>query len=296
MVRSTILILLGISLWTPTSIGAEFRFSRAVALPTIMFEGHNARIHTQGLFATADHWIVTGRLENTPKRPLLIRISRTDPARYEVIDLLPRLVGGGSRKSLDHPGGFDRDTSGAFWIPVSTSDRRGPTVILGIKLDADASLANGIEVVRSFEIDDHVGALCCVSKSELLAANWDTKKVYRISSATGKIVSEETWQSLVESKLELAVQDWKFDRKRELVIAGGIDKSPGVDDKDQAVIAAIDLKARSIKINRLPPRAEVSRPLTNEGLALDGNTVHLLPEDFGAGAQILEFERGNPAQ
>ena len=56
----------------------------------MQIDGDPAVIHTQGLYVDDEHFYVTGRFEKTPKRALLLRFERSDPQRYEYIDITPR--------------------------------------------------------------------------------------------------------------------------------------------------------------------------------------------------------------
>ncbi len=261
-----------------------------VLLPEIRIDGDAVKIHTQGLYVTGQDYIVTGRVDTPPKRPVVMRFSGEDPSDYELLDLglLDRKDAG-----LNHPGGFDRDERGVFWIPLSTSHRQGPTLVVGIELRNGKLPADCSKITKSFQVSDHLGAICCLGKDRLLAANWDTKTVYLIDSSSATI-SEQVPQSEFFGNakgVRLAVQDWKFDPLAKLVIAGGIDKSPERKPTESvAVVAWIDPILRKItRLIRLDPQADVARPLTNEGLALRNGRLFLLPEDFGRGAKILSF-------
>ncbi len=114
-----------------------------------------------------------------------------------------------------------------------------------------------------------------------------------IDSDSGEIQDKFKQEAFFRSSepILLAVQDWKFDRESKLVIAGGIDKSPNrKSDQSSAIVARIDPAKRSVVSTiRLESRDDVTRPLTNEGLALFGRELFLLPEDLGRGAKVLRF-------
>ena len=269
---------------------SQLTYLDAVAMPAVKVDGLvAAKIHTQGLYVTENYWLVTGRLETKPKRALLIRISRKDPAQFEVVDLTPA---SDESESLDHPGGFDRDATGVFWIPVSTSNRAGPTVLYGITIDDEIPLSKGLAFSHSIRIEDHIGAICCLENGDLLGANWDTKAIHEISLA-GKTfrLKKKSWDALVSQQdWQLAVQDWKFDPISKMVVASGIDKSPQRNATHApAVIAWIDSKSKTASPVRLEQRNDVARPLTNEGMAIVGDELFLLPEDFGRGAKVLRY-------
>ena len=147
-----------------------------------------------------------------------------------------------------------------------------------------------MKIVHSVFINDHIGAVCCLENGKLLAATWDTKTVYRIDTA-GRDLKIQTWNQVMDDTPGLAVQDWKFDRKRKLIVASGIDKSASRKATDSnAVVAWIDPSGkRATKLLRLAPRSDVTRPLTNEGMALFNGELYLLPEDIGQGAKLLRF-------
>jgi len=275
---------------------ASLQPTSIVALPKICIDDAEVHVHTQGLYVTDEHFLVTGRLEKKPKRALLFRFSRKDPSKYEFVDLTPPNKG---KVVLDHPGGFDRDAKGVFWIPLSTSNRKGPTIIHGMTIDATKPLGDAISIQHSIELDDHVGAVCCV-ENDLLAASWDTKTIYRLNtgkakdSGTAKVVLESSDRSKFipdDPNWFLAVQDWKYNAESKFVVAGGIDKSPDRPrEKSRAVIGLIDLRSKTASNLRFDPIDGVTRPLTNEGMALFQGEVFLLPEDLGRGAKILRFK------
>ena len=268
-----------------------------VPLPKIRIDDAEVHVHSQGLFVTDEHYFVTGRLETKPKRALLFRFSRKDPNKYEFVDLTPPSKG---KAVLDHPGGFDRDAKGVYWIPISTSNRKGPTTVRGLTIDPKKPLGDALSIQHSIELDDHVGAVCCV-ENDLLAASWDTKTIYRLSTSKdakdadkGKIVREALDRSKFiagDPKWFLAVQDWKYDAQSKFVVAGGIDKSPARPrEESNSVLGLIDLRSKTASTLRFDAIEGVARPLTNEGMALYQGELFLLPEDLGRGAKILRFK------
>jgi hypothetical protein len=70
-------------------------------LPNVSIDGESAIIHTQGLYVTDKHYLVTGRRETDPNRALLLRFSRADLRSYEFLDITTPPVNG---VILDHPG------------------------------------------------------------------------------------------------------------------------------------------------------------------------------------------------
>ncbi len=272
-----------------------FAQTKTIPLSEIEIDGQVTRIHTQGLYVTDRHFLVTGRLESKPKRALLFRFSRQNPSKFEYVELTPPMQDG---ELLDHPGGFDRDVDGVYWIPVSTSHRRGPTVIYGLTVDPDQPLRKSLAIRTSIRLTDHLGALCCIG-NQLLVANWDTKDIYRLRKN-----GETQWaierSQFIRDDVDwfLAVQDWKWDTDSDLIVAAGIDKSPKRDKLvSKAVLQWIDPKRkRVVRTERLPALKGVSRPLTNEGMAWKDGQLYLLPEDLNAGSKILRFLKFANAQ
>lgn len=290
------LLCIGLS-WAPCrSEALRFVFESSDVLPEVMIEGKSVKIHVQGLLVTARHYVITGRLETPPnrRRSLLLRFPRNAPRRYEWVDITPEgmeLPGDADGATLDHPGGFDVDRSGNLVIPISTSHRKGPSVILGVRAKPSEPLRN-LKTDVIAVLDDHIGAVCIDAKDDaIMGANWDTKHVYRWSKQ-GELQSKQPREKWLDEANDwhLAVQDWKAtDQGR--VIAGGIDKSQArSDDLSPAVIQLLDPRqGRIVWQRRMPTVPTVSRPVTNEGLCLFAGKLYLLPEDIGRGAKVLRY-------
>ena len=216
---------------------------------------------------------------------MLLRFRRYESHTVETLDITPDPIDG---QSLDHPGGFDVDSEGRFWIPLSTSDARGPSLVCRVTIAPDQPLA----MCRSetvFRVDDHIGAMCCLGDL-IVGANWDTRHVY-IWNTDGTEQRRIERRQLFDggSEWALAVQDWKhFDRDgHSWTIAGGLDKSGSA---PQATIQWIDLVKRDVmQTFRFGEMLGVTRPITNEGLAVRGDTLFLLPEDIGRDAKVLRL-------
>lgn len=268
----------------------KFVYQHSIPLPAVTIDGQVAKIHSQGLFVTDKHFLVTGRLETKPKRALLLRFSRDATQHVEYLDITQENIDG---ETLDHPGGFDVDAKGLFQIPLSTSHRRGPAMIQGFRIDADRPLAES-KIETTVKLDDHVGAISCVG-TKMLGANWDTLTVHIIEGGALKS-SIKQQDTLIAGNPMVAVQDWKSIRNPitgsvEQVILGGIVKS----DQPRAAIQFIDVRSldntygKVVEAHRFQTRDDVSRPITNEGLALHDGSLYLLPEDIGAGAKVLRY-------
>ena len=267
-----------------SEIQHRFDFEGEDRLASVEVDGEVVRIHTQGLSVTESRFFVTGRLEKHPKRALLLSFDRVGSRKYEVLDITPPELKG---ELLDHPGGFDRSVDGAYWIPISTSHRKGPTKICQYHIDGRVPLSKA-ELRSSFVVDDHIGALCCLNDGALVGANWDTNEIYVWNTKGEEKLRVKQALTLAKGNPHVAVQDWKhFDSRMNLAIIGGLDKSAG---ESQAIIMVADvLRGHVHEIHRLPQLTGVARPITNEGLAVYDGKLYLLPEDIGRGAKVLRY-------
>ena len=296
-----LLFALSLVVFVPVCAQAELEFLGEDVLPEVRVNGKVAHIHSQGLFVTEQHYWITGRLDSAkPRRALLMRFPRGRDGDAEVLDITPDSLRGAAGEMLDHPGGFDVDAEGRFWIPVSTSHRRGPTLIACYRCDEDRPLSKAT-LESSFRFDDHVGALCHDRDESIFGANWDTKVVRRWRTG-GKLIWQQNQSDLfaADKAWRLAVQDWKWIASTEqsegeaairiegLVVAGGLDKSAAAADRAQ--LHWLDLSTREI-VRKLviPQRPGVKRAMTNEGMAIRNDVLFLQPEDIGAGARVLKF-------
>ena len=214
----------------------------------------------------------------------ILRFDRTDLTQYEFKDITPEVMDG---QILDHPGGFDVAPDGSFWIPVSTSHRKGPTKICRFEIPAEQPLATA-RCVSSFSVNDHIGAVCCLTDNTLYGANWDTVELHAWKTDGKAVERVKQAERFAPADSRLAVQDWKhFGTDSKTIIMGGLDKtkSPAA-----AVVRIADIKhGKVFKSMKLSSREDTKRPLTNEGMAVSGRTLYLLPEDIGKGAKVLKF-------
>jgi hypothetical protein len=253
-------------------------------LPSVVLDGAPVHIHVQGLFVTGKHFIVTGRLERSPKRALFMRFDRHDPTDFEVLDITPTSPAGVA-EILDHPGGFDFDGT-HFWIPVAISRAKSHTAIVKLTHAPNLPLAQQSHEV-AFRVHDHIGAIACRDDA-IYGATWDTKHVL-IWNDDGKMTRRIAQSSFVrnDAQWRLAVQDWKFER--DFLFAAGLEKSP-VGAPAKAIIDVLRPMAM-VRVGRieLPNMDGVTRPVTNEGMAWHAGRLFLLPEDLGRGAKVLQF-------
>ena len=258
-------------------------------LPNHGPDGQRLRVHTQGLYVTQRFYYVTGRWERSPKRAILFRFAREDPRRFEALDITPP-----GSPGMDHPGGFDCDGT-SLWIPIGMSRPRSPTAVMRLVLDEDQPLHESQSEI-AFHVDDHIGAIAWSHRREMLCgANWDTRHIYTWDT-TGYLrekVSQAAFFAYQgdDRGMHLAVQDWKHLKlapQRELLVAGGIDKSPG-GGRPRALLQIFDPDSRTVLTRFNPVGRSYDGPLTNEGMAVRDGTLFLVPADLGSDARIYRF-------
>lgn len=254
----------------------------AKELSGIKINGRAIRVHLQGLFVTKTHFFVTGRLETSPRRALLLRIDRSDSKNVEHLDITFSRRGSSPHvQRLDHPGGFDCDGK-QLWIPVSASKPRSPTVVVRVPLDGDGAFCERPRDV-AFEIDDHIGALAIDAESNrLYGANWDTRLIY-VWGLDGVCVRKIARDQFIKADPAwyLAVQDWKHIGDG-LILASGIDRSKRPSKTgSRSVVELLDLR-RGVCLRRicLSRRPESDHCMTREGMAFCGDRLFMLPGDI----------------
>lgn len=263
-------------------------------LPDFNIDGKPAHIHTQGLCVTKEHFYVTGRLERSPKRALLMRFDRADPRRVEHVDITPVL--GGKLSPLDHPGGFDFDGE-SFWIPVAVSEPNSRTIVIRFPHAPHKRLSEQ-KADEAFRLDDHIGAIAYdAQQKRLFGANWDTRQIY-VWRPDGTQLKRLAAAEFVTQNADrvFAVQDWKGTVQGRIV-AGCVDKSRNRRPTDsKSVLQLIDTRTRSeVALIRLAAPPGRSARLTNEGMAVHKDEVLFLPTDLGHNAEVYRY-RWSPAQ
>lgn len=265
-------------------IELKLTYEESQPLPEVRFNGTATRIHTQGLFHTARHAYITGRLEGNPRQPVLVRIDLQKANQVEVVALAP------TESSQDHPGGFDCDGE-SFWIPIAESRRNSTTSVVRFLFTADKPLADCRGTV-AFQVKDHIGALAVDrTTGRLYGADWDTQNIY-VWALDGSLIEIIPRERLLAGRPDwaLAVQDWKC-LGHGRILAGGIDKSASRGpQQSQAVVEVLNLPMRrSEAMVRLTDVPGHSGTLTHEGLAYDGKHVWFVPADLNAGATLYRF-------
>ncbi len=210
--------------------------------------------HVQGLDVTERFYFVTS-VDRKQKRAWLFKMNRQDGR----LNLKKNLTEG----LLIHPGGMQYD--GRYvWVPNAEYRRESRTMIHGID-------PNSLEIRRSFEVNDHIGAVASDGKGFLYGVNWDAKHFYAWDFDGVQLEK-------IASPTSAAYQDIKFCAGK-LLCSGLKDGQSAIDiiDPDTwSLIKRIDLP---------PDRWKTS--LSREGMAFDGN-LYFLPDD-GPDSRILIF-------
>ncbi len=163
-----------------------------------------------------------------------------------------------------HPGGMARD-GGSLWIPAAEYRRDSSAII-------EKRNAKTLELEMQFEVADHIGCIAA-GPDFLIGGNWDSRMFY-IWDKQGKLLRK------VANPTPNGYQDIKFADGQ--LVGGGL--LPGK-------AGAIDwLEWPSLKLLRRVEAGKTSRdvPYTNEGMAIGGGRLFLLPED--GPSRLFEFK------
>ena len=211
-----------------------------------LFHVQGVDLDEQHIWVTsADTWNHRGYLHEFDRATgkFMRRLELTDGARY-------------------HPGGFS--ISGhSIWVPVAEYRPDSSAVIE--EIDADS-----LQVRRKIHVADHLGCVA-VGNGNLVAGNWDSKRLYIFDQADGRPMR------VVRNPSKTRYQDMKFiDGK---LVAGGLltGQSGAID-----WIAYPSMRLlRSLRTGATEPTRLFSeaRPYTGEGMTLRGRDLYVLPED-----------------
>ena len=162
-----------------------------------------------------------------------------------------------------HPGGISL-AGGSIWVPVAEY-RRSSTTSMQKRHRRTLALES------EFAVDDHIGAVAVVPEG-LVGANWDAREFY-VWTLAGNL------QRRIPNPTGVAIQDMKY--VDGTLIAGGLESGGG---------AVVWLEWPSLKELRRIRMGRTNRgiPLTQEGLAVRGHTLYLLPED--APSRLFAFQ------
>jgi hypothetical protein len=217
--------------------------------------------HVQGLLVSGNRLFLTS-VDNAARKAYLFEHDLKTGARLRAIEI--------QQGTRYHPGGFDGD-DGSLWIPVAEYRPGSTTVVQRRSMQS-------LELISSFEVADHVGALA-VGPDRLYAANWDARKLIELSR-DGKILRSR------ENPTPLAIQDWKY--RYGLLVASA---APPAGTKAGSV-AWIDPERLQVRKTVASGVTDRGIPFTNEGLDSRDGTLYVLPED--APSRLFVFNNLQP--
>jgi outer membrane protein assembly factor BamB len=154
-----------------------------------------------------------------------------------------------------HPGGISL-SGGSVWVPVAEYRPHSSAVIEEID-------TRTLTVKRRISVPDHVGCVAFTG-SELIAGNWGSRQFY-VLNPSGKVVR------VFDNPSANEYQDIKFVGGM-LVASGNLSATSGAIDWYRWPTMKLVRSLRSGMTDR-------KRIFTNEGMALEGNNLYLIPED-----------------
>ncbi len=202
--------------------------------------------HVQGIEVEGDFLWVTSVDRNARKGYLhLFRLSSGRLVRQVEVQ-------NGDRY---HPGGISL-SGGRIWVPVAEYQKLSTTEI---QQRDPQSLA----LVGAFVVNDHIG--CVAARPGLVAGgNWDARQVYLWSPSGDQ-------KAKMNNSSGTAYQDMKWDGDQ-LVASGVISKTEGA-------VEWMTLPGLAVRRKITAGITDRGVPLTNEGMAVRGGKLYLLPED-----------------
>jgi len=228
----------------------------ALMIPALAFAQLPERIialegdtfHVQGLIVEEGERFFVTSVDRAAQKGFLFEYNSTGQ-RLRAVEL--------QQGAMYHPGGFDSDET-TFWIPVAEYRASSKSVV-------QRRSKTTLEVVSSFELADHIGALA-VASDRLFLANWDARKVYEYTF-------EGTQIRVRDNPTAYRVQDWKY-RYGALVGAAVAPRA----SSDHAVVW-FDPETLQPMMQFLVKTTDRGVALTNEGFDSRSGQLYFLPED-----------------
>ena len=168
-----------------------------------------------------------------------------------------------------HPGGLSAD-GGSLWLPVAEYRPASSSVV-------QRRSQRSLDLEFEFAVSDHIGCIA-VAPGVIIGANWDSRDFY-VWDRAGHLLRK------MRNPTPNAYQDMKFEDGR-LVASGLLPDHTG----------AVDwLEYPSLRLVRRITAGKTSRGIsyTNEGMAVRGDRILLLPEDTSS--RLFEFRVEAPA-
>lgn len=242
---SSMVMLLPLAAQQLGATGPATGIEKARFIDAIPLEG--TVYHVQGVDLDRDHIWVTS-VDTRNRKAYLHQFNRKTHKLERDVDLTDGL--------RFHPGGFSIYKN-SIWIPVAEYKPHSSAVLM--ELDKRT-----LAIKRRIMVSDHIGCLA-VTKDDLIAGNWDSRQLYVFDLKSGKQIR------VIDNPSTNNYQDIKF-ADGYLVASGVISRTSGsVDWYAWPTMKLI----RSIRFGV----TDKGVPYTNEGMALKGNNLYLLPEN-----------------
>ena len=234
----------------------------AQLLGTLVLQGK--LFHVQGVDLDSQHiWVTSVDIWN--HRGYLHEFDRATGAFVRQLELTdgPRY----------HPGGISI-ANHAIWVPVAEYRSKSSAVLEEIDPDT-------LQIRRRIRVPDHLGCVA-VSGTDLVAGNWDSKRLYIID------LNGQAPMHTVRNPSPTRYQDMKFVDGR--LVAGGYRNRHGgtIDWIDYPSMKLVHT-LRSGATARVKPFNH-AKPYTGEGMTLQGRELYVLPED--GPSRLFHFRLG----
>jgi alpha-L-fucosidase len=254
-VRTTLPLLLSAVWWVATAADpiplTSLSLQRIVAL-----EGDTH--HVQGIETDGVKLWVTSVDRNT-RKGYLLEYALATGKRLRAVEV--------QQGDLYHPGGLSGDAT-SLWLPVAEYRRDGRSVV-------EQRSKVTLNVLRRFEVGDHIGAVAA-SAGHLYGANWDARRLY-------------TWT--FDGEEVDARANPHATRYQDLKFAGGRLVASGLTAAKEGAVEWLDPTTLEAGQRITAPATERGVPFNQEGMAVRGNTLYLLPEDAPSRLFVYSLEK-----
>lgn len=202
--------------------------------------------HVQGIAVEGDSlWVTSVDSQNQKGFLHLFRLSTGEFLREAEVQEGARF----------HPGGIALEDR---WIWVPVAENRPASTATVQKRDKRT-----LRLATSFQVNDHIGCVAA-TKEKLWGGNWDSRQIYLWDHA-GKLLARK------DNPIATRYQDMKS-VKGELVASGVLSASQGAIDW-------LDPDSLQLRCRILAGLTDRGIRYTNEGMAIRGGELFLLPED-----------------
>ncbi|MCS7044222.1 MAG: DUF6454 family protein [Bryobacteraceae bacterium] len=216
--------------------------------------------HVQGLVVDGDRLYLTS-VDAAGRKGYLFEYDPATGKRLRTVEV--------QADGMYHPGGFDHEED-VLWVPVAEYRPESRSVI---QRRSKATL----ELLSSFEVPDHIGALAVVPEG-LLMANWDARRFY-LYTRNGRLL----WSR--PNPNPTRYQDMK--RRYGTILASGL-RGRGADAA--AVLEWLDPETLRPLQNETLGRTDRGVPLTGEGMDFRDGLLYLVPEDAPSRLFVFRWE------